>query len=207
MRETPPPGVTRRAFLKLTGLLALGTSAITGAIRTVRAGVRPTNPPPPAPPTGVAWWRVTTICRRALLRAEQEASRLHLRGIGPEHLLLGMAATECPGAAILKSLRVPPAQLRNEILREAQPGTAPPGQALGLTASAERALTLACDEADRLKSRYVGTEHLLLGLLREQKGLSAKVLGRHKVTADAVKREIAALEAGPARSRDTGTAK
>ena len=99
--------------------------------------------------------------------------------VGTEHLLLGLVReNEGVAAQVLTKMGVSLAKVRTEIEGEVQPGNDPTSGEPKLTPKAKRVLELAADEARRMRHNYIGTEHLLLALLREKDGLAATVLRR-----------------------------
>ena len=122
--------------------------------------------------------RFTDRARTVLMLAEQEARELHHRGIGTEHLLLGLIeeASGVAGRALAASgisLEAAREKIQNVVAPspEAPSGGRPP-----FTPRAKKVLELSLREAVRLEHNYIGTEHLLLGLLREADGVGAQVL-------------------------------
>ena len=116
---------------------------------------------------------------RAVTLAETEALRLDHNYVGTEHLLLGVLGIEDGVAAnVLTRLGVTSPEARAQIEQIIGRDSAPPtGQPL-LTPRCKKVLQLAHSEARRLGHNYVGTEHLLLGLVREGQGIAAQILGR-----------------------------
>ena len=117
--------------------------------------------------------------RRTLQRAREQAAALHHGHVAPEHLLLGL--TRRPGdtcGAVLNELRVDPDVLFQRMVAATTTPVEfePAGPDLPYTDSAKKVLELAMIEARDLKYGYVGTEHLLLGLLREGASSAAAVL-------------------------------
>jgi ATP-dependent Clp protease ATP-binding subunit ClpC len=111
--------------------------------------------------------------------AEAEAAGLRHNYIGTEHLLLGLLGIDDGVAAkVLTRLGVSAAEVRSEIEQIIGRGTAPPAGQPPFTPRSKKVLSLANGEANRLGHHYVGTEHLLLGLVREGGGVAAQVLGR-----------------------------
>jgi hypothetical protein len=121
--------------------------------------------------------RFTTRSRAALRLAQVEAESLQHRFIGTEHLLLGLLHDPDNVALhVLQTYGVQPATLRAAV--EHQLGAVAPGDppTRGLTERSKRAIELSVEEATRMRHSYVGTEHLLVGLLRENGGTAALVL-------------------------------
>lgn len=121
--------------------------------------------------------RFTKRTRHVLTLAQEEARHLQHNAIGTEHLLLGLVREEGGVASeVLRNLGIEADQVRRAI--EAITGRGEqivPGE-FGLTPRAKKAIELAVDEARRLTHQFIGTEHLLLGLLREGDGIAARVL-------------------------------
>jgi ATP-dependent Clp protease ATP-binding subunit ClpA len=120
----------------------------------------------------------TERARKSLERAQEEAQRLNHNWIGTEHLLLGLVREgERVPAWDLANLGIEPSTIRDAV--ELYIGRGDRTGAVGeirVSRSAKRAIQLSFDEAQRLNHYYVGTHHLLLGLLREGKGIASGVL-------------------------------
>lgn len=135
--------------------------------------------------------RFTERARRSLTMAEEEARTLYHNYIGTEHLLLGLARVEDGVAAkVLLEFDVSADSIRAAVVAVIGRGAQPPAGAIGLTPRSKAALDFALDEARRLNHHYIGTEHLLLGLLREGEGIAAGVLENLGVSLDAVRAAI-----------------
>lgn len=122
--------------------------------------------------------RFTDRARRAVALAGQEAMRLRHDHIGTEHLLLGMVKEGSGLAAVvLQQFNVSLATVRQKVeeLAHAPTSNMPPAK-LRQTERYSRVIAYAIEEAHLLSHNYVGTEHLLLGLLREPEGTAARVL-------------------------------
>ncbi|HEY0074815.1 MAG TPA: Clp protease N-terminal domain-containing protein [Abditibacteriaceae bacterium] len=122
------------------------------------------------------WQRFTERARRVILLGQEEASKMNSIHVGTEHLLLGIVSEEGVAAQILIKMGVAPEQVRQEIMAAIVPNDERGHQESSLTPRAKRVLELAADEARRMKHNYIGTEHLLLALMREKDGSAAKVL-------------------------------
>jgi len=121
--------------------------------------------------------RFTDRARRVVVQAQDEARTLNHDFIGTEHLLLGLVG-EGKGAAVaaLESLGISLEAVRQRVEDIVPPGEhARPGQ-IPFTPRAKKVLELSLGEAKLLGHRYIGTEHILLGLLREGEGVAAQVL-------------------------------
>ncbi len=124
-------------------------------------------------------YNFTDRVRKVLQMAREEAARLHHEYVGTEHILLGLIREgEGVAAAVLTNLNVDLEEIQQKIEETVKKGKAPTtaGPDLPYTSRAKKVLELAMSEARELNHSYVGTEHLLLGLVREEKGIAAQVL-------------------------------
>jgi excisionase family DNA binding protein len=121
--------------------------------------------------------KFTARARRVLRLAQEEAIRLNHQYMGTEHLLLGLLAEgEGLAAQVLLSLGVDLGQARESVEAIIGRGDRPVHGEVGLTPRAKKVLALAVDEVRRLDHPFIGTEHLLLGLLREREGIAGRTL-------------------------------
>ena len=121
--------------------------------------------------------RFTERARKVLTLAQHEAERLNHNYIGTEHLLLGLVAEGEGGAAkVLSNLGVELGKARSGVESIIGRGERRVRGELGLTPQAKKVIELSFDEARRLGHHYIGTEHLLLGLIRQGEGVAAGVL-------------------------------
>ena len=128
--------------------------------------------------------------RRVLSLAQEEAQRFNHNYIGTEHILLGLVReTEGVAARVLSSLAVDLSKVRSAVEFIIGRGEKPAQGEIGLTPRAKKVVELAVDEARRMNHTYIGTEHLLIGLLREGEGVAAGVLESLGVTLDKVRAE------------------
>ena len=136
--------------------------------------------------------RFTDRARKVMSFARQEAERFNHDYIGTEHILLGLVKEGSGVAAnVLENLDVDLEKVRLEVekLVKPAPDVVTIGQ-LPFTPRAKKVLEFAIDEARALDHNYVGTEHLLLGLLRENEGLAAQVLMNLGLKLDDVRSEV-----------------
>ncbi|HEX7242183.1 MAG TPA: Clp protease N-terminal domain-containing protein [Longimicrobiaceae bacterium] len=133
--------------------------------------------------------------RAALAGARDEAIRMRHDYVGTEHLLLAVASTpEGGAAAVLAALAVDPVEVRRRVEEVVQRGRASgTPDALPYTSRAKRVLEFAMAEAHEMKHRVIGPEHLLLGLIREEKGVGSEVLRSLGATLEAARAEAARL--------------
>ena len=128
--------------------------------------------------------------RRVLSLAQEEAQRFNHNYIGTEHILLGLVReTEGVAARVLSSLAVDLSKVRSAVEFIIGRGEKPAQGEIGLTPRAKKVVELAVDEARRMNHTYIGTEHLLIGLMREGEGVAAGVLESLGVTLDKVRAE------------------
>ncbi|MFA5200007.1 MAG: ATP-dependent Clp protease ATP-binding subunit [Candidatus Omnitrophota bacterium] len=139
--------------------------------------------------------RFTERARKVIILAKEEARRFNHDYIGTEHILLGLIREgEGVAAAVLQKLDVSLENIRLEIEKLVQPG--PTTQIIGdipFTPRAKKALELAAEEARSLGHNYIGTEHLLLGLIREGEGIASQVLLNLGLDLNSVRNEVMGL--------------
>jgi len=136
--------------------------------------------------------RFTDRARKVMALANQEAQRFNHEYIGTEHILLGLVKEGSGvGANVLKNLEVDLRKVRLEVekLVKSGPNMVTMGK-LPQTPRAKKVIEYAIEEARNLNHNYVGTEHLLLGLLREQDGVAAQVLMNLGLKLDEVREEV-----------------
>jgi len=132
--------------------------------------------------------------RRVLSLAQEEATRFNHNYIGTEHILLGLVReTEGIAAKVLANLSVELPKIRSAIEFVIGRGERPPPGEIGLTPRAKKVIELAVDEARQLRHHYIGTEHMLIGLMREGEGVAAGVLESLGVSLDKVRAETNSL--------------
>jgi len=135
--------------------------------------------------------RFTKRARRVLTTAQEEARRLNHRFIGTEHILLGLVAEQGGMAMrVLVEMNITAEQVRRTVERTVGRGTRPASMQPSLTPRTKRVIELSVDEARKLGQHYIGTEHLLLGLVREGEGVAVDVLKRLGATPERIRSEI-----------------
>jgi ATP-dependent Clp protease ATP-binding subunit ClpC len=139
--------------------------------------------------------RFTERARKVIILAKEEARRFNHDYIGTEHILLGLIREgEGVAAAVLQKLGLSLENIRLEVEKLVQPG--PTTQIIGdipFTPRAKKALELAAEEARSLGHNYIGTEHLLLGLIREGEGIASQVLLNLGLDLNTVRNEVMEL--------------
>jgi ATP-dependent Clp protease ATP-binding subunit ClpA len=141
------------------------------------------------------WQRFTERARRLVFFAQEEAGKLGEGYVSTEHLLLGMIReNDSVSSRILQRLGVSLSELHEEILRLVAKGDGQTGGDMQLTPRAKRVIDLAYDEARQLNNNYIGTEHLLLGLIREGEGLAGHVLLQAGADVEKVRHEVMLLQ-------------
>ncbi len=134
--------------------------------------------------------RFTQRARRVLSLAQEEAERLQHSYIGTEHLLLGLMREEGGVAGrVLRDLGLDQRRVEELVERMTRAGQRTPNARLDLSPGTKKVLELAVDEARRMGHHYIGTEHLLLGLVRQQEGIAIDVLKRLNVSPEEVRRQ------------------
>ena len=150
--------------------------------------------------------------RRALALARDEARRLRHNYLGTEHLLLGLIGGPTAAAAILSQMGLDLAEVKLLLERIAGRGDYSTQSEVSLTPRTQRVIELALDEAQRMGHRQAGTEHLLLGIIREGQGVAVSVLRkmgvdleRLRLNATQASQEAALAGPAPSRSRSKET--
>jgi ATP-dependent Clp protease ATP-binding subunit ClpC len=142
--------------------------------------------------------RYSERAQRVIMLAQDEARRLKYNYVGTEHLLLGLVREGSGVAArALQSLGIDLKQVRKEVENIIGRGNAQSGSDIGYTPRAKKVvMELAIDEARQMGHNYVGTEHLLLGLIREGEGVAARVLENMGAELDNVRKQVVKLLGG-----------
>jgi ATP-dependent Clp protease ATP-binding subunit ClpC len=141
--------------------------------------------------------RFTDRARRAVVLALEEARFLNHNYIGTEHLLLGLIHEgEGVAAMALESLGISLEAIRAEVVKVVGRGKQPPTGHIPFTPRAKKVLELSLREAIQLNHDYIGTEHLLLGLIREGEGVAAQVLVKVGASLDRVRQQVIQLLSG-----------
>ena len=129
--------------------------------------------------------------RRVLTIAQEEARNLNHSYIGTEHILLGLVREEEGVAAkVLTNLGIGLSKVRSAVEFIIGRGEKPGSGETGLTPRAKKVIELAIDEARQMGHNYIGTEHLLLGLLREGEGVASSVLDSFGITLERARAEV-----------------
>lgn len=153
------------------------------------------------------WQRFTERARRVVFFAQEEAGQWGHHEVGSEHLLLGLIRErDCVAARVLEDrLHISLGRLRSEVERQAERGEAQSGMDMQLATSAKEAIDLAYDEAKILQTNYIGTEHVLLGLVRASNGLGGRILADLGATLERLRPEIQQLlkDSTPVPANDT----
>lgn len=144
--------------------------------------------------------RFTERARQVVVLAQDEARQLKHNYIGTEHILMGVVReNEGLGHRVLNELNVTEGVLRDWIKSHIGEGDKVVTGQIPFTPRAKKVLELALREALSLGHNYIGTEHILLGLIREQEGQHAKYFGEMGITVDVVRNSIIRHLSGPGR--------
>lgn len=141
------------------------------------------------------WERFTERAKHVVSAAREEATRLGSEYVRTEHILLGLCREpDGIAARALENLGVDIEALAMEIEQQVQRGNAVvSGEEIAFTPRAKKVLELAVEEARRFNHSYIGTEHILLGLVKEGEGIAAKVLQDMKIDLDRIQAEVIRL--------------
>ncbi|OQA21656.1 MAG: ATP-dependent Clp protease ATP-binding subunit ClpC1 [Actinobacteria bacterium ADurb.Bin346] len=135
--------------------------------------------------------RFTERARKVVVRAQDEARFLKQNYIGTEHLLLGIIGEkEGIAAKVLISLNISLDDVKNAVRESVTEGSSEAYEHIPFTPRAKKVLELSLREALQMGHNYIGTEHILLGLLREGEGVAARVLNTFGISLDIVKEKI-----------------
>lgn len=135
--------------------------------------------------------RFTEKAQQALVFAQQEAGQLNHNYVGTEHLLLGLIRQGDGIAAVaLKNLGIDLEKVRNEVIKIIGRGETASTQIVGYTPRTKKVLELSIAEARNLNHNYVGTEHLLLGLIKEGEGVAARILHELGINIEKARQEV-----------------
>jgi ATP-dependent Clp protease ATP-binding subunit ClpC len=154
------------------------------------------------------WERFTQRARRVLSLAQEEAERLNHNYIGSEHVLIGLLREEGGVAGrVLRELGLDAVRVQAMVERlSGGPGTRTPFTKIELSPSTKRVLELAVDEARRMGQHYISTEHLLLGLARQNEGMAIDVLRKFGISAEQIRRQTRRmLKESPVSSAESST--
>lgn len=149
------------------------------------------------------WQRFTEYARRAVFLAQEEARRRNESAVSPEHLLRGLVE---PGntlvSRILAALCVAPEQIAGSLDEVLITSTKPPKPDFSLSPRSAVVIDMAYSEARLLGNDYIGTEHLLLGVVRENKGISGQTLRRLNVSLPHMREIVREIQASEHSSRE-----
>jgi ATP-dependent Clp protease ATP-binding subunit ClpC len=149
--------------------------------------------------------RFTERARQVVVLAQDEARALKHNYIGTEHILLGLLREEEGLAArVLESLDITVEEVRAQIARIVGQGDEVTTGQIPFTPRAKKVLELALREALSLGHNYIGTEHILLGLVRENEGVAARILLDFDADAEKIRNEIIRMLSGPGRRQQGG---
>ncbi len=144
--------------------------------------------------------RFTERARQVVVLAQDEARALKHNYIGTEHILLGLLREEEGLAArVLESLDITVEEVRAQVARIVGQGDEVTSGQIPFTPRAKKVLELALREALSLGHNYIGTEHILLGLVRENEGVAARILLDFDADAEKIRNEIIRMLSGPGR--------
>jgi ATP-dependent Clp protease ATP-binding subunit ClpC len=151
--------------------------------------------------------RFTERARQVVVLAQEEARTLKHNYIGTEHILLGLLREEEGLAArVLEGLEITVEEVRNQVIRIVGAGEEVTSGQIPFTPRAKKVLELALREALSLGHNYIGTEHILLGLVRENEGVAARILADFDADSEKIRNEIIRMLSGPSgRQRGQGT--
>ena len=143
--------------------------------------------------------RFTERARQVVVLAQEEARALKHNYIGTEHILLGLLREhEGLAASVLNGLDITVERVRGQVVRAVGSGEEVTAGQIPFTPRAKKVLELALREALSLGHNYIGTEHILLGLLRENEGVAARILLDFDADSEKIRNEVMRALSGPA---------
>ena len=146
--------------------------------------------------------RFTERARQVVVLAQEEARTLKHNYIGTEHILLGLLREEEGLAArVLESLDITVERVRAQVVRIVGSGEEVTSGQIPFTPRAKKVLELALREALSLGHNYIGTEHILLGLVRENEGVAARILLDFDADSEKIRNEVIRMLSGPSGRR------
>jgi ATP-dependent Clp protease ATP-binding subunit ClpC len=146
--------------------------------------------------------RFTERARQVVVFAQAEARGLKHNYIGTEHLLLGLLREEEGLAArVLESLDITVEEVRAQVARIVGQGDELTTGQIPFTPRSKKILELSLREAIDLEHNYIGTEHILLGIVRENEGVASRILNEFGADAETIRNELIRLLSGPGRRR------
>src|ERR671917_409685 len=149
--------------------------------------------------------RFTERARQVVVLAQEEARILKHNYIGTEHILLGLLREEEGLAArVLESLDITVERVRAQVVRIVGSGEEVTSGQIPFTPRAKKVLELALREALSLGHNYIGTEHILLGLVRENEGVAARILLDFDADSEKIRNEVIRMLSGPGSRRQQG---
>jgi ATP-dependent Clp protease ATP-binding subunit ClpC len=149
--------------------------------------------------------RFTERARQVVVLAQEEARILKHNYIGTEHILLGLLREEEGLAArVLESLDITVERVRAQVVRIVGSGEEVTSGQIPFTPRAKKVLELALREALSLGHNYIGTEHILLGLVRENEGVAARILLDFDADSEKIRNEVIRMLSGPGGRRQQG---
>ncbi|MBI5106105.1 MAG: ATP-dependent Clp protease ATP-binding subunit [Solirubrobacterales bacterium] len=149
--------------------------------------------------------RFTERARQVVVLAQEEARTLKHNYIGTEHILLGLLREEEGLAArVLESLDITVERVRAQVVRIVGSGEEVTSGQIPFTPRAKKVLELALREAPSLGHNYIGTEHILLGLVRENEGVAARILLDFDADSEKIRNEVIRMLSGPGGRRQSG---
>lgn len=149
--------------------------------------------------------RFTEKARKVLSLAEQAALKLNHNYVGTEHMLLGLVKEgEGVAAKVLTNKGIDEEKVVEKVRSMIGQGKQEVSGSIGLTPRCKKVLNLSMDEARRLGHNYIGTEHILLGLIREGEGVAVRILSEFEEDLDDIRKQIVKLVGGKGKVKQKG---
>jgi len=140
------------------------------------------------------WQRFTEHARMVVFRAQEESGRLGDNNVNDGHMLLGLLRVDdCGGLKVLAGLGVAPGAIREAVAKRLSSGSGRPKQDMELTPRGKRIIDLAYDEARSAGHNYIGSEHLILAMIREGEGPAGLALAEAGLELERARAEVLRL--------------
>ncbi len=201
MSDEPRNSISRRTLLKIAGIGATVTTTLARLPRGILAHTPPANTPSRHPDTRrPIQSRLTEQAKLVNQLSQEQAyhfSTTPVVQIRTEHILLALLRVpDSFGARLLVFLDMPLDRVREAVLEQVTPGLQRHGRRMQFAPDGRRAIRCAIEEANSLNDRHVGTEHYLMGLVREDSGLARRVLVKLGADLDRIRQMVMAARDG-----------
>jgi ATP-dependent Clp protease ATP-binding subunit ClpC len=143
------------------------------------------------------WKQLTQKARKAIFLAQEEAGKLGYSHVAPEHLLLALIREDdCIASTLLVKLGLDLGTVRDRVMGNLSRGSEELSEGMQLTPEAKDAIDFAFDESRQMNEGWVGTEHMLIGIIRETESMASKILASMGTDTAGIRVQLRDLQAG-----------